>query len=86
MEDKKPLTEDDLSNVYFRARDENGQWFNQNAKDATDSQFDIWAKSHIEIIGNDGNWSLDDRRAFCDMLCSHRHVKSVGQQLEGGKS
>lgn len=46
---KKDLTENDLSNVFFRTQGENEQWFNQNAKDATDKQFDEWAKSRIGI-------------------------------------
>jgi hypothetical protein len=66
--EKETLTADDLDRVCFRAEDEHGHWESISAKEATDKQFDTWAKSRIPIQGEDKPWSPVERADFCNML------------------
>ena len=65
---KRQLTSEDLDLVFLRAQDEERHWKSISAKEATNLQFDIWAKSRIEIQGEDAPWSPDERANFCNML------------------
>lgn len=66
-EKKRVLAEEDLSNVLFHIQDDNGCWSSQNAKDASDDQFDTWIRSKM-MIGPNVSWGLSQRRDVCDML------------------
>jgi len=67
MEREEILTPEDLKRVFIRAQDEQGHWKSINCYESTDTQFDTWAKSRIEIQG-EGTWSLNERADFCDHL------------------
>lgn len=67
-EEKLHLAVDDLDLIFIRAKNAEGHWDNISARDLTDSQFDEWAKSKMEIQGNPGPWSLTERADFCDQL------------------
>ncbi len=63
------VTVDDLERVFFRAQaDDSARWVNVSAKEASNRQFDAWAKSRIEIQGDDAPWELSERADFCNML------------------
>jgi hypothetical protein len=68
MDNKSPITIEDLDLIFFRAQDADGRWGNVSVKDATDTQFDTWAKSRKPVVGEDGPWSLVERAQFCDGL------------------
>jgi hypothetical protein len=61
-------TAEDLERVYFRAPDANGIWGNVSAADATDTQFDRWARERAHVVGSDTTWSIEDRIRFCRRL------------------
>lgn len=61
------LLVEDLSRVYFRAQDAQGQWVNVNARESTDEQFDRWIRSRIEVMGIH-TWSLAAHLIACDLL------------------
>lgn len=63
------LTVDDLNRVYIRAQKDDGSGYeNIHVGEASDKQFDTWAKSRIRIEGAPGPWSMEERARFCDML------------------
>ena len=68
MDNKETLTKDDLDRIFIRAEDEQGCWSSISVKDATDKQFDVWAKSRMPIQGEDESWGLAERADFCNML------------------
>ncbi len=68
MEEQETLTVDDLKRVYIRAQDEQGKWVSLNCEEATDKQFDTWAKSRLTIQGVDEPWGLGERADFCNVL------------------
>lgn len=68
MEREEILTPEDLKRVFIRAQDEAGKWKSIDCYEATDTQFDTWAKTRIEIQGDDNPWSLNERVDFCDHL------------------
>ncbi len=74
MSNRKDLTPDDLSRIYFRTQESEGYYFNQNARDATNKQFDAWARSRMHITGNDDPWSLPERAIFCNALSHHSRI------------
>lgn len=65
---KKQLTSEDLDLIFLRAQDEAGKWKSVSAKDATDTQFDTWAKTRMPIQGEDAPWPPAERADFCDAL------------------
>lgn len=66
---KRQLTTDDLDLIFIRAQDDDSaQWRSISAKEASDLQFDTWAKSRIAIQGEDAPWTPDERANFCNML------------------
>lgn len=62
------LTADDLDRVFIRAQNEQREWKTVSAREATDQQFDTWAKSRMPIQGDDAPWSLTERADFCNQL------------------
>lgn len=82
---RETLTPDDLNRVYFRAQDDQGHWQNVSADEASDKQFDIWAKSHIPIEGDDAPWSSNERAHFCNMLwqAGALHILKKGIKKDG---
>lgn len=65
---KETLTIDDLTRVFIRAKMPDGRYRSIDCAEASDEQFDIWATSRIEIQGEPGPWSMEERAKFCDML------------------
>ncbi len=66
---KRQLTSEDLDLIFLRAQDDDSaEWHSISAQEATNLQFDTWAKTRIEIQGEDAPWSPDERANFCNML------------------
>jgi hypothetical protein len=61
------LTADDLDRVFIRAQVD-GRYRSISAREATDQQFDEWAKSRVTIRGDAAPWDLAERADFCDRL------------------
>ena len=67
MPEPTEITADSLARIYIRAQDEAGHWGNVNLKEATDAQFDAWARSKITIEG-EGDWSEKERVDFANFI------------------
>src|SRR5205807_9079822 len=67
-EERETLTKNDLNRVFIRTQDDKGEYVNISCHEATDKQFDIWARSRMEIQGSDGPWSPEERADFCNQL------------------
>lgn len=66
---KEPVTVDDLDRIFIRAQDDDSAaWKTVSAREATDLQFDTWAKSRMQIQGDDLPWTLEERADFCNGL------------------
>lgn len=66
---KETLTVQDLNRVYIRVqKDDSSEWVNVNCLEASDLQFDTWAKSRMPIQGDDNPWSMEERADFCNQL------------------
>ena len=65
---RETLTPEDLDRIFIRAQDEHGKWSTISVKEATDRQFDTWAKSRLQIQGEDEPWGLEERADFCNQL------------------
>lgn len=65
---KKQLTSEDLDLIFLRAQDEVGKWKSISAKEASDLQFDTWAKTRMPIQGEDAPWTPAERADFCNAL------------------
>ncbi len=69
MEEKETVTVDDLDRIFIRVQDDDSaQWLTINAKEASDIQFNTWAKSRMQIQSGDMPWSLEERADFCNLL------------------
>ena len=63
------LTVADLARVWFHAASPDGGWETVSADQASDEQFDAWARSRSEIGGDTADpWSLGERAEFCSLL------------------
>ena len=67
-QERETLTSEDLDRVFLRAQDDQGKWVSISAREATDKQFDTWAKSRMPIQGEDAPWSPVERADFCNTL------------------
>jgi len=54
--------------VFFDTQDARGKTVEVNAKDATNEQFDMWAKTLMVIHGENKPWSMEERANFCSYL------------------
>ena len=69
LEERETLTKDDLHRVYIRVQEDDSQrWISISAKEASDCQFDAWARSRMQILGGSGPWSPEERADFCNQL------------------
>lgn len=68
MMSDETLTAEDMDRVFIRAQDSNSKWITVSVKDALDTQFAAWAKTRMEIQGDDGPWSMNERAGFCNQL------------------
>jgi len=63
------VTIDDLDRIFIRAKaDDSERYVNLSVKEASDLQFDTWAKSRVQIQGEDEPWGLAERADFCNRL------------------
>jgi hypothetical protein len=77
------LTIDDLDRVYIRCqKDDSAEFGSVNCKEATDLQFDTWAKSRMTITGDDGPWSLEERATFCNQLYQAGELVILKKRVE----
>lgn len=63
-----------LNDVYIRTKLEDGSWGNVSLMEATDKQFDMWAKGRVEIQDPRGEgmaWPTSERRDFCEWVEEH---------------
>ena len=77
------LTSEDLNRVFIRAQQDDGKWVSIHAGEATDTQFDTWARTRMAIEGTEGPWSLAERADFCNQLYQQGalHVLKKGIHL-----
>ena len=81
-EPRETVTVDDLNRIFIRAIDEHGKWGNVNCKEASDLQFDTWAKSRMPIQGEDAPWSLKERASFCNILWQAGALHMLKKDME----
>jgi len=67
-QERETLTKNDLNRVFIRVQDALGRWANISCHEATDNQFDTWARSRMQIQGGFGPWSPEERADFCNQL------------------
>ena len=67
-EERETVTPDDLDRIFIRAQDEQGHWKSISVKEATDAQFDMWARSRMPIVGPSDPWPPEERADFCNQL------------------
>jgi hypothetical protein len=77
-----PITPTDLDLVYIRVQDETGHWVSIHAGEATDQQFSEWAKTCIEIQGEDAPWGPVERADFCDRLYQAGELHILKRRLD----
>jgi len=77
-----PITPTELDLVYIRAQDEEGHWVSIHAGEATDQQFSEWAKTRIEIQGEETPWSPVERADFCDRLYQAGELHILKKRLD----
>ncbi len=76
-----PVTVDDLDRIFFRAQDETGKWIRVDAKEATDTQFDIWIRTRIQIEGGTEPWSLEERADVCNRLWQRHELVMMRKDI-----
>ena len=82
-EKRETLTSDDLDRVFIRAQDDHGKWQSISVKDATDTQFRVWASSRMTIAEDDGSpWTLEERAQFCDFLWQRGELHILKKGME----
>ncbi len=63
------LTPDDLDRIFIRVQsDDSAAFSNVSIKEASDLQFDTWAKTRMQIKGSDTLWNAEERADFCNRL------------------
>lgn len=68
-EQGETLTKDDLHRVFIRVQDDDSmRWMSVSCKEASDLQFDTWARSRRPIQGPESPWSPEERADFCNQL------------------
>ena len=82
-EERETLTKDDLTRVFIRVQDDRGRYVNVSCKEATDAQFDTWARSRMPVLGGVGPWSPEERADFCNQLyqVDALHILKKGVEL-----
>lgn len=85
-QERETVTVDDLYRIFIRAQDEQGHWHSISVKDATDKQFDTWAKSRLPIQGEDAPWSPVERADFCNTLWQAGALHMLKKDVEERRS
>jgi len=67
-EERETVTKNDLNRVFIRVQDALGRYANISCHEATDEQFDAWARSRMQIQGNNAPWNPEERAEFCNQL------------------
>lgn len=62
------ITESDLSRVMIVYYDRQKRPHRVTASEATDTQFDAWARTRMFVGGYAGPWSMEERAEFCQVL------------------
>ena len=77
------VTIDDLDRIFIRAKaGDSERYVSVSVKEASDLQFDTWAKSRVEIQGEDEPWGLEERADFCNRLWQNGELVMLKKESE----
>lgn len=83
MNDHWPMvTIDDLRHIYIRAQMADGRHGTVNCAEASDRQFDAWARARLAGIGAEMPWPLEQRAIFCNFLGRIGRLSTLNEEDE----